>query len=80
MHTALERSRDIYKRHKGLFIQGKQCVQSLIMFQQYFIQGKDFSASESFRQLELSQEEAAKIVKKRKEKRITDLGVLLARP
>ena len=40
IHMALERSREMYKRHRGIFIQGKQCIQSLIMFQQYFIQGK----------------------------------------
>ena len=44
IHTALERSREIYKHSRGIFIPGKQCVQSLILFQQYFIQGKDYSS------------------------------------
>lgn len=35
---------------------GKNCVKSLILFQQYFIQGKNYEFSESFMQLDLSNE------------------------
>lgn len=37
---------------------GKNCIKSLILFQQYFIQGKSYEDSESFIQLDLSGEEA----------------------
>ena len=52
---------------------GKSCIDSLILFQQYFIQGKSYDHSESFMQLDLSSEEIDKVLKKKKNKKITSL-------
>lgn len=49
----------------------------MILFQQYFIQGKSFELSDSFMQLDLSAEEVDKVMKKRKNKKITDLMTLI---
>jgi len=61
------------------FFVGKNCIKSLILFQQYFIQGKSFEDSESFVQLDLSGEEVEKINKKKKNKKITDLKTLMTK-
>lgn len=56
IHIAYERSME-FAKSQNFFI-GKNCLKSLILFQQYFIQGKEHkgSESESFRQLDLSNE------------------------
>lgn len=54
-------------------------MKSLILFQQYFIQGKSYEDSESFVQLDLSVEETDKINKKKKNKKITDLKTLMTK-
>ena len=77
INIAFERSIEFFKKnHPDIFI-GKNCLKSLILFQQYFIQGKSFNEAESFRQLDLSQDEVDKISKKKKQKKITDLSVLI---
>jgi len=58
---------------------GKNCIKSLIWFQQYFIQGKSFEDSDSFVQLDLSTEETDKVNKKKKNKKITDLRTLMGK-
>jgi hypothetical protein len=77
INSAYERSLEFAKT-QGFFI-GKNCLKSLILFQQYFIQGKQYELSDSFRQLDLSDEETDKIMKKRKQKKITDLYTLLTK-
>ncbi len=77
INSAYQRSLE-FARTQGFFI-GKNCLKSLILFQQYFIQGKQYELSDSFRQLDLSEEEADKIMKKRKQKKITDLYTLLTK-
>ena len=47
------------------------------MFQQYFIQGKNYYNSESFMQLDLSDEEVDRLLKKKKNKRIIDLKAII---
>jgi hypothetical protein len=56
---------------------GKLCIFSLILFQQYFIQGRSFELSDSFTQLDLSIEEIDKITKKKKNKKLQDLKTLI---
>lgn len=74
INTACERSGE-YAKAQNYFI-GKSCIQSLILFQQYFIQGKSYEFSESFMQLDLSNEEIDKVLKKKKSKKITNLQTL----
>ena len=59
------------------FFIGKLCIDSLILFQQYFIQGKNYERTESFKQLDLSPEEIDRVVKKKKNKKITNLMTLM---
>ena len=77
IHTAYERSIEYVKGHN--YFLGKGCLRSLILFQQYFIQGRSYETAESFRQLDLSQEETERIMRKKKQKRITDLATLLSK-
>lgn len=77
INTAFGRSLEFVKT-QNYFI-GKNCLTSLILFQQYFIQGKDYESSDSFRQLDLSNEEVEKIMKKKKQKKITDLYTLMTK-
>ena len=77
INTACERSNDFAKT-QNYFI-GKNCIRSLILFQQYFIQGKSFENSDSIMQLDLSAEEMDKVFKKRKNKKITDLKILMTK-
>jgi hypothetical protein len=78
---AVERSNEQIKYRKDLvnsgYFVGKNCVVSLILFGQYFIQGKTYELAESFSQLDLSIEETERIIKKKKQKRITDLSTLM---
>jgi len=74
---AYERSLEYFKRSYPDVFVGKNCLQSLILFQQYFIQGKSFTESESYRQLDLSLDEVDRISKKKKQKKITDLSTLI---
>jgi hypothetical protein len=43
INTAFERSIE-YVRGQNFFV-GKNCLKSLILFQQYFIQGKDYETT-----------------------------------
>lgn len=52
INIACERSKEMFRGHE--FFVGVNCVQSLIMFEQYFIQGKCFETAESYEQLNLS--------------------------
>lgn len=54
IHLAYERSGEFAKA-QNYFI-GINCIKSLILFQQYFIQGKSYELSDSFMQLDLSAE------------------------
>lgn len=74
IHAACERSSE-YVKAQNYFV-GKNCMRSLILFQQYFIQGRSYELSDSFIQLDLSAEETDKIMKKRKNRKITDLKTL----
>jgi hypothetical protein len=77
INSAYERSLEFAKAQN--FFIGKYCLKSLILFQQYFIQGKQYELSDSYRQLDLSSEESDKIMKKKKQKRITDLYTLMTK-
>lgn len=77
INIAVERSREQVKVAASNIFIGKSCVNSLILFGQYFIQGKSYELSESFCQLDLSAEEMEKITKKKKQKKITDLASLI---
>jgi hypothetical protein len=75
VNTACERSTE-YARGQQFFI-GKLCIESLILFQQHFIQGRSYELSDSYLQLDLSAEEIDKVAKKKKKGKITDLRTLM---
>lgn len=54
IHSACERSSEMVKG-QPYFI-GKLCIYSLILFQQYFIQGRSYEFADSFTQLDVSEE------------------------
>ena len=64
-----ERSNEMVARYRPEIFVGGNAISSLIMFGQYFIQGKSME-SESYEQLDLTDDEFAKIHKKRKKRNL----------
>lgn len=79
VHAACERSVEYARAHPNFFV-GKNCVKSLLLFGQHFIQGRSYELSDSFTQLDLSDEEVDRIFKKKKQRKVTDLASLIAKP